>query len=150
MTSEDTGLEYECALTGSTEAPGIEDDSDGLSDLPVGWTRIKLSRRRYNQKWLAIQQLKEVSVEGLLQQLPPESRDFQRYLVSLQIEAQFHSLEAATPMYESDEDTVYLSDSGEILASINEIRETLGLEPLSDDPSEDEEEGELVPVENKD
>lgn len=124
-------IEYECAVSGLSMGSGHYDDSDGLGDLPVGWTRVHLARRQYNPKWILIQQVKEAMIEGLLEQFGEGALDFQKYAVSLQIEAQFHSLEGATPMYMTDVDEiVYISNSGDIVESINEMRETLGLEGL--------------------
>lgn len=135
---------YECAMSGLTEEAGPKSASDGLDDLPVGWTKITMTRRRYNMKWLAIQQVKEATVEGLLQQFPDEVRDMQRFVVQLQVEAQMKALENDTPMFESDvDDVVYVSDSGDLVSSLNELRENLGLPmPVDDDEDEDEDEEE--------
>jgi len=126
-------FEYECAITGALERGSQSDDSDKLDDLPVGWTKITIARRQYNPKWVLIQQTKDSMVEGLLAQFPADISEIHRYSVTLQIEAQFHSLEQATPMYARDvDDTVYISDAGEIADTINEIRDTLGLEAIGD------------------
>ncbi len=133
-------FEYECAMTGVVEPGGTEDNSDELGDLPVGWTKIRMTRRQYNPKWVLIQQVKEAMVDGLVAQFPPEVQEVQRYAVYIQVEAQFHSLEQATPVYLPDvDDTVYISDSGDIIDSVNEMREMLGLSAL---PEEDEDEDE--------
>lgn len=133
-------IEYECALTGLT-APGVEPtDVDGLDDLPVGWMRIRITRRKYNPKWVLIQQVKEAMIDGIVSQFPPEVQDMQRYAVLIQVEAQFHGLEKDTPMYVPDvDDVVYLSDSGEILESINDIRNSLGLDSISTESIEEDE-----------
>jgi len=133
--------EYECALSGLTTEAADHDDSDGLGELPVGWTEIRIRRRQYNPRWLAIQQVKESSVMGLLAQLPPEIRASQELGIRVQIDATFFGLEDSTPMYLSDiEDVVYLSDSEDILEGINEVRGSLGLDPVVQDEDEDEEE----------
>ena len=134
--------DYECALTGVT-ANGPYHESDGLEDLPVGWTKIQITRRGYNPKWLAIQQVKQEVVDGLLAQFPQEAPDEHRFAVALQIEAQFHGLESATPVFLADvEDTVYISDEVEVIEHINELRELLGLELLvSEEEVEAEEDG---------
>ena len=143
MNSE-PNFDYECSLTGVVAESGFPDDCDGLGDLPVGWTRIHLVRRQYNPKWLLIQQVKQNMIEALLQQVPEDLHSSQQYVVGLQVEAQFHSLEEQTPMYLSDvEDVVYISDSGEILGALNEIRSSLSLESLPE-PLEEEEEEEGV------
>lgn len=139
--------EYECAMTGLTREGGADDDSDSLGDLPVGWTRVQMTRRAYNPRWVMIQQVKEAMVANLLQQVPPEMQQVQSYVVSLQVDAQFHALESETPMYLPDiDDVVYLSNEGAIVESINELRDMLGLEALvlEEDDEEEAEEQTLV------
>jgi len=139
-------FDYECALTGIVAESSFPDDCDGLGDLPVGWTRVHLVRRQYNPKWLLIQQVKQNMIEALLQQVPEDLHSSQQYVVGLQVEAQFHSLEEQTPMYLSDvEDVVYISDSGEILGALNEIRSALSQESLPEPLEEEEEEEESAP-----
>ena len=122
---------YECALTGREAPPGMEDESDGMGDMPVGWTRVTVTRRQYNAQWILLQQVKEAMVMGLLQQIPPEYHEAQRPAVEVQVAAQFHALEKDTPMYDADvEDVVYLSDAPEIIEDINELRQSLGLAVL--------------------
>lgn len=125
-------MSYECALSGKIEDPGYTDDSDGLGDLPPGWTKITITRRQVNPKWVHIRQVRDTLVTVTMTQVPPEHRAIQRIAVELQVEAQFFGLEQATPMYLPDiEEEIYLSDSPDILDEFNEIREMLGLEPLS-------------------
>lgn len=139
---------YECALTSLESQAGVDDDSDGLDDLPVGWTKITIQRRGYNPKWLFIQQVKEQMIAGLLQQFPPEVQEGQELAIRIQVEAQMHSLESDTPMYERDmDDVVYLSDSGQIVETFNEIRALLGLEELTEDEDDDGEEIEDIQAE---
>ena len=143
--------EYECALTGMTSMGDPSDrDNDEMHDLPVGWTRIRMTRRQFNPKWVMIQQIKHGTTEGMLQQVPTHLREAQSYAVSIQVEAQFHSLEQDTPKYINDvDDVLYVSDDGEILESLNEIREMLGLPEVTEgfgfgeeeDEDEDEDEG---------
>jgi hypothetical protein len=145
-------FEYECALTGLTASSAQPDPAeqvnDGLGDLPIGWTRIQISRRRLNPRWTMMQQVKAGMVEGICQQFPPEVAEMQRFAVTVQVDAQFHSLESATPMYVADvDDVVFISDSGEVIESINELRALIGLEPvraieMSDDDEEDAEDEE--------
>jgi DNA-binding transcriptional regulator WhiA len=125
MSSE---AEYECAISGLTAEAVEEESEDSLSDMPVGWTKITIQTRQINAKWSQIQELKEAMTEGLLQQVPEEYRELQRPLTALQVEATLHSLEADTPMYETIEDVVYVSDSEDVVSALNEIRATLGLE----------------------
>ena len=138
--------EYECAVAGTTVPPAPYNDSDGQGDLPVGWTRITITRRQYNPKWVMIQQTKQSMIEGLIQQLGPDLPDFQQYALSLQVEAQFHGLESETPMYLPDvEEVVHLSGSPEIMEEVNSMRELIGLEPLLEEEEEEEEETEEPP-----
>ncbi len=136
-------FEFECALSGVTEPAAQEDDCDGMGDVPVGWTRVHFTRRQFNPRWLAIQQVKEATIEGIISRVPPEIKELQRIAVSLQIDAQFFALEENTPMYLLDvDDTVYVSDSGEVAHSMNEIREMVGLEALTVHEDEEDEEDE--------
>jgi hypothetical protein len=78
-----------------------------------------------------LQQVKEAMVANTLEGVPPELHVGQRAVVQLQVDAQFHGLESDTPMFLPDiDDVVYLSDSDELVPSINEMREMLGLEVL--------------------
>lgn len=131
--------EYECALTGVVEAGAEASSADGLDTLPVGWVKITIARRTYNPKWLMIQQVKEAMIEGLMSQMPADLPEVQRYAVVMQVEAQFHGLEKDTPMFVKDvDDVVYLSDAGEVIETINELRSTLALDTIAPIPSIDE------------
>ena len=131
--------EYECALTGVVESGAEASSADGLDTLPVGWVKITIARRTYNPKWLMIQQVKEAMIEGLMSQMPADLPEVQRYAVVMQVEAQFHGLEKDTPMYVKDvDDVVYLSDAGEVIETINELRSTLALDTIAPIPSIDE------------
>lgn len=129
---------YECALSGLEAEPGIADESDGLDDLPVGWTRIVWSRRVLNPKWVQIQQVKAMKKEAILNQVPETERPRQDPFVRIQLDAEFYGLESSTPMYMSDQDVVYISDSGDIVAAINEVRSQLGMEPVEFDDADAE------------
>jgi hypothetical protein len=138
--------EYECALSGVTSPGAQVDESDGMEDCPVGWTKVRFTRRQYNPTWIMLQQLKATTVDNLVRQHsgghPENATPEQRMVVTLQVEANYHALEKDTPMYFLDvDDVVFLSDSGEVAKSINEIREMLGLEPI-EEPEEQEEEEE--------
>lgn len=131
--------EFECALTGVVESGAEASSADGLDTLPVGWVKITIARRTYNPKWLMIQQVKEAMIEGLMSQMPADLPEVQRYAVVMQVEAQFHGLEKDTPMYVKDvDDVVYLSDAGEVIETINELRSTLALDTIAPIPSIDE------------
>lgn len=157
MKVTESSFEYECALTGVTEPGSHPENSDGLEDLPVGWTKVRMQRRCWNPKYLLLQKVKETIIEQLVGRYPPEQQALQRAAVTIQIEAQYHAYESDISMYLIDiDDTVFLSDSGEVAGSINELREMVGLERLKEeeeDEDEDEEESDdeseeakLVPV----
>lgn len=135
-------FDYECALSGLTQE-GLEEingiaDEDDLGDLPVGWTRIMIQRRVHNPKWLMIQQVKNMAIQGLLSQVPAEMREAQAWALSLQVEAQFFQLESATPQFITVEDIAFLSNNEEVLEPYNEIRDSLGLPLIEDDDDGDE------------
>lgn len=135
--------EYECALTGLTVEGAEPDTHTKDDDLPVGWTKITMVRRAYSPTYILMQQVKDRMIRGLMAQLPPEIQQAEEMSIRFQVEAQFASLEANTPRYERDiEETIYLSDSGDVLESLNEARELLGLEKLVYEEQDEEEEGE--------
>lgn len=124
-------FDYECALTGLGGLAGGEDDSDGMGDLPVGWTRVTITRRQFNPDWVLLQQVKGAMIDTLLQQIPEQYRAAQRPTVALQVTATYYAMEQDTPMYMADvEDMVFLSDSNEIVEDINDLRLSLGLDPV--------------------
>jgi hypothetical protein len=146
--------EYECAISGITAPGTIEHDKDGLGTLPPGWTRLTVERRDVNMKWLAVRDLKTAMVENILKQYPEEQREIQRLAITLQVDAQFAALEAATPPYIAAKEIVYLAPrdaNSAIKDVIDDLRENLGLESLlyeDDDADEDEQdEPEAAPVE---
>lgn len=139
-------FEYECALSGLSGAGGPHFTLDDLDDLPPGWTEVRLSRRMYNPKWVAIQRTKQGMIAALLAQLPEGAGIDQQVSIRLQVEASFHGLEKDTPMYLTDVETVYLAPpetAEELLEAYNEARQSLGLEPIvtAEEPSEEEDEG---------
>lgn len=119
--------EYECAISGQVEDAGLEEDADGLDDLPVGWTKITFHRRAWNPKWQTIQAVKEAGVEAMLQSIPEEYRDEQRAAVEVQVEASLYGIESATPKYRVEETTVYVSDNAEVAETLAEVKALLGL-----------------------
>lgn len=131
--------QYVCAISGITAPAGLEDESDGLGDLPSGWTRITITRRQFNPEWIVIQQAKEQIVESFLAQFPPELQDAQRLLFEVQVKAQFHSYEDSVDMYLPDvEDVLDCAGTGEVIELIDQVREQLGLSAM---PENDGEEG---------
>lgn len=138
--------EYECALSGLHADGGVPYAADGLEDMPPGWTEVRLSRRRYNPRWVAIQQVKKAMVERLMAQFPEAAQtQGQQMTLHIQVEAQFRALENDTPMYLTDVETVYLAPpetAEEVAEAYNQARELLGLdpfEPIEGPESEDSE-----------
>jgi len=125
--------EYECAISGQVEDAGLEEDADGLDDLPVGWTRITFHRRAWNPKWQTIQAVKEAGVETMLQSIPEEYREEQRGAVEVQVEASLYGIESSTPKYLVEETTLYVSDNEEVAETLKEIKTLLGIESDEDD-----------------
>lgn len=95
-----------------------------------------------NPKWIAIQQLKEAMTNNVLNQIPKaEDREIQQVAVTLQVEAQFAALEAATPKYLTQEEVVYTAppEAEEAIRDVfNEIREPLGLGLFTTQDEQDE------------
>lgn len=125
--------EYECAISGQVEDAGLEEDADGLDDLPVGWTKITFHRRAWNPKWQTIQAVKEAGVETMLQSIPEEYREEQRGAVEVQVEASLYGIESSTPKYLVEETTLYVSDNEEVAETLKEIKTLLGIESDEDD-----------------
>ena len=134
-------IRYECAISGVEEEAGF-DRAAPLGGLPLGWFKVTFARQVLNPKWVAIQQLKEVLVANVLGQITKaEDRELQQIAVSLQVEAQFAALEAATPKYLTEEDIVYTAPpeaEDAIRQVFNEIREPLGLTSFASQEEEDE------------
>lgn len=140
--------EYECALSGLVTEGSYHSDSDGLDDLPQGWTEVKFTKRGFNPKWVLIQQVKQAMIEGLVSQLPEEARGPQKIAVRLQVDAQFHTMEKDTPIYATEVETVYLAPSelsAEVSQAYNDARLMLGLDPVEEE--EDQEDGEAEEAE---
>jgi hypothetical protein len=128
-------FDYECALTGVGSNSGFFGESDGMGDMPVGWTSVTFKRRQVNPDWVQLQQIKEAMVTGLINQLPEEYRVTQRSAVEMQVNASYYAMEQDMDMYYADvEDTVYLSASGDILEDINDLRLSLGLDKAPEAP----------------
>lgn len=141
---------YECAITGLTAEGG---EAGPMGTLPAGWFKVTFARQVLNPKWVAIQQLKEAMINNVLNQIPKaEDRMIQQVAISLQVEAQYAALEGATPKFSVIEETIYTAppeSAGEILEAFNSVREPLGLEPLSYDQEDEEDDGEAADDEGK-
>jgi hypothetical protein len=78
----------------------------------------------------------------VLNQIPKaEDREIQQVAVTLQVEAQFAALEAATPKYLTQEEVVYTAppEAEEAIRDVfNEIREPLGLGLFTTQDEQDE------------
>ena len=135
-------VRYECAISGVEEEASVE-SSAPLGGLPLGWFKITFIRQVMNPKWIAIQQLKEAMTTNVLNQIPKaEDREIQQVAVTLQVEAQFAALEAATPKYLTQEEVVYTAppEAEEAIRDVfNEIREPLGLGLFTTQDEQDEE-----------
>jgi hypothetical protein len=134
-------VRYECAISGVEEEASVE-SSAPLGGLPLGWFKITFIRQVLNPKWIAIQQLKEAMTNNVLNQIPKaEDREIQQVAVTLQVEAQFAALEAATPKYLTQEEVVYTAppEAEEAIRDVfNEIREPLGLGLFTTQDEQDE------------
>jgi hypothetical protein len=134
-------VRYECAISGVEEEASVE-TSAPLGGLPLGWFKITFIRQVLNPKWIAIQQLKEAMTNNVLNQIPKaEDREIQQVAVTLQVEAQFAALEAATPKYITQEEVVYTAppEAEEAIRDVfNEIREPLGLGLFTTQEEQDE------------
>lgn len=140
LSSED----YVCSLSGKTAEPSFPEASDGLEDMPAGWTQITIKRRQYNPKWLSIQAAKEQLLQAVRAQVPDDLWEDQEVLARVQVDAQYYGLERDTPVYELDvSEVVYLADSNDILEEVNEIRRMLDLPAL--ESMDEEEEDDTTP-----
>lgn len=142
-------FEYECAISGLTAESAAFDPNatkDELGDLPVGWTRVRVTRRQINPKWVMIQHTKDRMLQTLIQQTGAKT-PVEQISLSLQVEAQMAPLEKTTPMYTEDvDDVVYLSDHESVLAVLDNLRGSFGLDPMpAVAQDEDEDEDEEVP-----
>ena len=136
--------EYVCSLSGvEAEDDDILDDAtDDLGAMPVGWTRVTFQRRLMNPRWEEIQQGKEILIATAVGQVPEENREAARVLVALQIDAQFVALEAATERYVTYDEVIYVAPPEMDRALATEffsVRERLGLPVPSDEDGNKEE-----------
>ena len=134
--------EYECAASGLTVEGSPHDHVDGEEhgDLPLGWTRLRFTRRQYNPKWVMLQHTKEKMHASLIEQTGATTR-MDQITLSLQVEAQMAPLERETARYLPDvDDEVYLSDHPNVIDLINEIRNQLNLDavPVPEEGDDDD------------
>ena len=120
---------YVCALSGvSATEPEIE-EAEG--EAPESWVRVTLSRRFLNPQWIAIQNVKYGLLQQYLEPLGAEEREENLLPLSIQVDAQYHSLEQSVGKYIIDEEEIYIappSSDTALLKEYNRIREMLGLE----------------------
>lgn len=136
--------EYVCSLSGvEAEDDDILDDAtDDLGAMPVGWTRVTFQRRLMNPRWEEVEQGKAMLIEAALSQVPEANREEARVLVTLQIDAQFVALEAATERYVTYDEVIYVAPpemDRALAAEFFAVRERLGLPVPSDEDGNKEE-----------
>lgn len=138
---------FTCALTGAeTEGEELEGaEDDGLGDLPANWTKVTIQRRRYNPRWLTMMLMKQRTVESLMAQTraasPEPLTEEQEHFVQTQVNVAWYAYESSIPVYELDEETVFIAESEEALDPWNSIRNELRLPPIEEqDENEDDEE----------
>ena len=131
---------YECAVTGEIKEAAFAPQGDGLEGLPESWTEITIKRRVYNPQWISIQQVKNAALQSMMQGIPQELQEQQAWMLQLQIDAQFATLEDRYPMYLTLEDTVYVSNADDAKDAIDEIRDILDLDPVEDEGDDESEE----------
>lgn len=139
--------EYECALSGLSEEGAMSYDGDQMADCPPGWVEVTMKRRLVNPKYVAIQRTKESMIAIAAQQIPAnvseEIKQAQRAMMSIQVEATFHGIEAETPPYLTYEERVFIAPpetNPDLLEAFNEVREGIGLDKLDGTMFQDEEE----------
>tara|TARA_A100001035_G_scaffold273311_1_gene263673 strand:- start:391 stop:843 length:453 start_codon:yes stop_codon:yes gene_type:complete len=139
--------EIECGITGITPEesswpmPVGPSDDEELDGLPIGWSKLVFLRRRYNPEWLRIQMAKQAMVEGILQQFGADGTEVtaaQKDQIMIQVRASLHALERDTPVYEVIEESLFISDSADVIGEFNAMREALGLAVVGADESGEE------------
>ena len=144
--------EYVCALSGvEADEDALAESTDEAGSLPVGWTKVTFQRRVVNPRWFDIQNAKEALVEVTLSQIPEEAREQMRPLVTIQIDAQFASLEGSVDTFLLEEETVYVSppqDDAAVATEFFELRERFGLANDAFTKSSDADEDDDTPEED--
>tara|TARA_Y100000034_G_scaffold136418_1_gene212767 strand:- start:166 stop:711 length:546 start_codon:yes stop_codon:yes gene_type:complete len=138
------GFDYECALTGITSEGSKFHEEDRLDDLPPGWLQVSFKRRAVNPEYMALQQVKQSMVEGLMSQVPEDYPDeivgMQFQAISMQVEAQFHAMESSISPYITYEEEVFVAppeSNDVVLEAVNEVRESFGLALFEKAPEEE-------------
>jgi hypothetical protein len=133
----DENNDFECALSGVITEGETFWDGDGLDDLPAGWFEVTIRRRIPNPQFLMVQQAKAAQVEIAMTQLPPNApkhlRAAHRQMLSIQMDALYHSYEENIAPFFTVSETVHVSPveaQEDLLEAFNDIREMLGLEHL--------------------
>ena len=144
--------DYYCVLSGI--APNLigEDEGDELVDLPNGWIKITIQRRYENPKWVLVQQIKQASMEQMLAQVPESDRESVTEAISLQIEAQYCTLEDKLGRYIVDEEIRYIADpsqSEELFDETHKLFQTLEIDMEDFEIEKEESEEILENVNNK-
>lgn len=100
--------EYVCDLSGvsAPDAALVTDDASddlGLDELPVGWVRVQIARRVFNQEYRAILAFEDSLVAGQLASFPADSPEDQKVAAEKQLrigaKAMTAALKAVTPKY---------------------------------------------------
>jgi len=139
-----------CAVSGVTlneEDEGILealDIKDGASELPVGWTRVRLESRVLNPSFEAIQFVKAGLVAQVLSQLPSEMREDSEEAISIQYDAQFAALEAQeanipTLLIKVDAYIAPVDRVPGLEKEVEKLFSTLGVDFDDDDEDDDDE-----------
>jgi hypothetical protein len=142
-----TATDYECVLSGllPNDAETVPEDQidEELEDLPIGWTEVRLRRRIPNVPYVEIQAVKQAMFQQELTKVPKEHRRDSAGVVRIQIDAMFASLEARTPAYVVDEETVYVapptreSEAGGLTNAQMQIFQALDIDWVGLDQPED-------------
>jgi hypothetical protein len=135
--------QFICALSGIK----VKEEEMEDVDFPDGWVEVRITRRFVNPKWDAIQYVKAGLIQQYLQNMPEETRDEQIMAISIQVEAQYASLESQTEKYVDEEVTKYISNpdnNPSIMAEYNKLRKALGmkLEKLEEESEKEVTDGE--------
>jgi hypothetical protein len=120
---------YKCALSGIK--PKQEDIID--DEYPDGWIEITITKRYINPRYDAIQFIKESLVQQYLQNVPEEQREEQELAITIQVDAQYATLEQVTEKWETETETLYIADPDNDVALLNEynkVRKMFGLKPI--------------------
>ena len=120
---------YVCALSGVSATDQEIDESEG--EIPESWVKITVERRFLNPQWIAIQNVKYGLLQQYLEPLTEEEREQNIIALSIQVDAQYHSLEQSVGKYVTEEEEVFVappeSDTA-LFAEYNRLRDMLGLE----------------------